>query len=122
MRPTLPAIPADPFKAWDTSITYDYMPRQWLTFRWEYDYRHASVPYWSGRGGVTPPGSGGVPYTNNGYPQYYACMDGNPAQTSGVPLSLSGATSACAAQGSSVWFPDLRRDENLIDIDIMVKF
>ena len=60
--------PSDPFKAWDTSITYDYMPRQWLTFRWEYDYRHASVPYWSGKGGVTPPGSGGVPYTNNGSP------------------------------------------------------
>jgi hypothetical protein len=114
--------PGNPFKAWDTSITYDYMPKQWLTFRWEYDYRHANVPYWSGRGGVTPPGSGGVPYTNNGYPQYYACMDGNPAQTSGVPLNLSGATSACSAQGSSVWFPDLRKDENLIDIDIMVKF
>ncbi len=68
--------PGDPFKAWDTSLTYDYMPRQWLTFRWEYDYRHASVPYWSGKGGVTPPGSGGVPYTNNGSPQYYACMNG----------------------------------------------
>jgi hypothetical protein len=78
--------PGNPFKAWDTSITYDYMPKQWLTFRWEYDYRHANVPYWSGRGGVTPPGSGGVPYTNNGYPQYYACLDGNPAQTSGAAL------------------------------------
>ncbi len=110
--------PSDPFKAWDTSLTFDYMPRQWLTFRWEYDYRHASVPYWSGHGGVTPPGSGGVPYTNNGSPQFFACNDGN---TSGS-LSLSGATSACASQGSTVWFPDLRRDEQLIDIDIMVKF
>ena len=25
--------PGDPFKAWDVSITYDYMPRQWITFR-----------------------------------------------------------------------------------------
>jgi len=114
--------PSDPFKAWDVSLTYDYMPRQWLTFRWEYDYRHASVPYWSGHGGVTPPGSTGVPYTNNGYPQYFACNNGNPAQTSGVPLGLSGAQSACSAQGSSVWFPDLRRSEALVDIDIMVKF
>ena len=48
-----------------------------ITFRWEYDYRHASVPYWSGTGGVTPPGSGGVPYTNNGSPQFFACNDGN---------------------------------------------
>ena len=110
--------PGDKFKAWDMSVTYDYMPRQWITFRWEYDYRHANVPYWSGHGGITPPGSGGVPYTNNGSPQFFACNDGN---TSGA-LTLSGAQTACGAQGSSVWFPDLRRDESLIDIDIMVKF
>jgi len=114
--------PSDPFKAWDVSVTYDYMPRQWLTFRWEYDYRHANVPYWSGHGGVTPPGSTGVPYTNNGYPQYYACLNGSPAQTSGSPDTLLQAQSACGAQGSSVWFPDLRRDELLFDFDIMVKF
>jgi hypothetical protein len=110
--------PGDPFKAWDSSITFDYMPKQWLTFRWEYDYRHANVPYWTGHGGITPPGSGGVPYTNNGSPQFFACNDGN---TSGA-LTLSGAQTACGAQGSTVWFPDLRRDESLIDIDILVKF
>ena len=110
--------PGDPFKAWDMSVTYDYMPKQWITFRWEYDYRHASVPYWSGRGGVTPPGSGGVPYTNNGFPQFFACNDGN---TSGA-LTLSAAQTACSSQGSTVWFPDLRRDESLLDLDIMVKF
>src|SRR5580698_2226335 len=69
--------PSDPFKAWDSSITFDYMPRQYITFRWEYDYRHASVPYWSGPGGITPPGSGGVPYTNNGFPQFFACNNGS---------------------------------------------
>jgi len=110
--------PGDPFKAWDTSVTFDYMPKQWITFRWEYDYRHASVPYWTGRGGVTPPGSNGVPYTNNGFPQFFACNDGN----SSMQATLSGAQTACGAQGSSVWFPDLRRDESVIDLDIMVKF
>jgi hypothetical protein len=110
--------PGDPFKAWDSSITFDYMPKQWLTFRWEYDYRHASVPYWTGRGGITPPGSGGVPYTNNGYPQYFACNDGN----SSMQETLSGAQTACGAQGSTVWFPDLRKDESFIDLDILVKF
>jgi hypothetical protein len=110
--------PGDPFKAWDTSITFDYMPRQWLTFRWEYDYRHASVPYWTGRGGITPPGSGGVPYTNNGSPQFFACNDGN---TSGA-LTLSAAQTACGAQGSTVWFPDLRKDQSTINLDILVKF
>ena len=119
--------PGDRFKAWDMSLTYDYMPRQWLTFRWEYDYRHASVPYWSGKGGVTPPGSGGVPYTNNGSPQFYACMNGGNTgfgDNSGLSLSANEelAQTACASQGSSLWTPDLRRDQQLIDIDIMVKF
>lgn len=48
--------PGDPFKAWDMSATYDYMPSQYITFRWEFNHRHANVPYWSGPGGVTPPG------------------------------------------------------------------
>jgi hypothetical protein len=110
--------PSDPFKAWDSSITFDYMPSQYVTFRWEYDYRHANVPYWTGAGGITPPGSGGVPYTNNGYPQFFACNDGN----SSMQLGLSAAQTACAAQGSSVWFPDLRKDEHFVDFDILVKF
>jgi hypothetical protein len=38
------------------SATYDYMPSQYITFRWEFNHRHANVPYFSGPGGVTPPG------------------------------------------------------------------
>src|SRR5271155_54153 len=119
--------PGDPYKAWDTSATFDYMPKQWITFRFEYDYRHANVPYWTGHGGITPPGSTGVPYTNNGFPQYYACTNGN---TSGLPWAANGANLpaaelACggpAGSTSAVWFPDLRKDQSLIDIDILVKF
>ncbi len=48
--------PGDPYKAWDASVTFDYMPKQYITFRWEFDHRAASVPYFSGPGGVTPPG------------------------------------------------------------------
>jgi len=48
--------PGDPYKAWDASTTFDYMPSQYITFRWEYNHREASVPYFSGSGGVTPPG------------------------------------------------------------------
>jgi putative OmpL-like beta-barrel porin-2 len=48
--------PGDPFKAWDTSATFDYMPSQYITFRWEYNHRAANVPYFSGHGGITPPG------------------------------------------------------------------
>ncbi len=48
--------PGDQFKGWDASATFDYMPVQFITFRWEYDYRGSSVPYFAGKGGVTPPG------------------------------------------------------------------
>ncbi len=80
--------PGDPFKAWDASATFDYMPSQYITFRWEFDHRAANVPYFSGAGGITPPGG------NTG------------------------------ADGSFVsgWSPDLRRDENRIDLAILVKF
>jgi hypothetical protein len=48
--------PGDPFKAWDASATFDYMPKQFVTFRLEFDHRAANVPYFAGPGGVTPPG------------------------------------------------------------------
>jgi hypothetical protein len=104
--------PGDPYKAWDSSVTFDYMPKQYITFRWEYDYRHASVPYWTGRGGITPPGG------NNGAPQFYSCANG----ASSGQESLGPAETACGGGISSVWFPDLRRDESFIDMSILVKF
>ncbi|MFZ0313386.1 MAG: outer membrane beta-barrel protein [Candidatus Korobacteraceae bacterium] len=54
--PYFPENPGDPFKAWDVSVTTDYMPSQYVTFRLEYNHRAANVPYFSGSGGVTPPG------------------------------------------------------------------
>ena len=48
--------PGDPFNAWDASATFDLMPDQFVTFRGEFDYRHSSVPYFAGPGGVTPVG------------------------------------------------------------------
>ena len=54
--------PGDSYRAWDWSATYDYMPNQFATFRAEYNRRGASVPYFSGPGGVTPPnGNQGLP-------------------------------------------------------------
>ncbi len=48
--------PGDPFKAWDATGTVDWMPSQYITFRWEYNHRAANVPYFSGPGGITPAG------------------------------------------------------------------
>jgi hypothetical protein len=54
--PYFTANPGDPFTAWDTQVTFDYMPSPFVTFRSELNHRAANVPYFSGRGGVTPPG------------------------------------------------------------------
>lgn len=48
--------PGDPFKAWDSSVTFDYMPNQYVTWRAEWNHREANVDYFAGPGGVTPPG------------------------------------------------------------------
>jgi hypothetical protein len=48
--------PGDKYRAWDASATFDYMPRQFITFRWEFSHRASNVPYFSGPGGVTPAG------------------------------------------------------------------
>ena len=54
--PYFSASPGDKFKAWDGSATFDYMPSQFTTFRFEFNHRAANVPYFSGPGGITPPG------------------------------------------------------------------
>jgi hypothetical protein len=48
--------PGDQFKAWDMQTTFDVMPTQFVTLRFEYTHRAASVPYFAGPGGMTPPG------------------------------------------------------------------
>ena len=52
--------PGDPFKGLDGSVTFDYMPSQYITFRAEYNHRASNVPYWSGKGGITPTTTGNV--------------------------------------------------------------
>jgi len=93
--------PGDPYKAWDVSGTFDWMPSQYITFRWEYNHRAANVPYFSGSGGVTPPGG------NTGTPGSFVC--------------LSGFTT-CNGSPTNTWFPDLRKTENRATIAILVKF
>jgi hypothetical protein len=54
--------PGDQYKAWDASVTFDYMPSQFVTFRLEGNHRAANVPYFAGEGGVTPStGNTGAP-------------------------------------------------------------
>jgi len=42
--------PGDPFKGWDASVTTDYMPSQYFTYRLEYNIVRANVPTSRSRG------------------------------------------------------------------------
>jgi hypothetical protein len=88
--------PGDDFKAIDASVTFDWMPSQFITFRVEYDYRAANVPYFAGSAGLTPPGASNTATGSQ--------------QTVGPP-------------GSAVpgWGPDLVKTENRINMAILVK-
>jgi hypothetical protein len=54
--PYFTANPGDPFQAGDVQVSTDVAAGPFVTFRAEYNYREANVPYFSGPGGVTPPG------------------------------------------------------------------
>lgn len=45
-----------PYRAWDLQLSADFSPVPWVTVRAEYNHRAANVPYFTGPGGVTPPG------------------------------------------------------------------
>ena len=93
--------PGQPFKAWDASATFDYMPSQYVIFRWEFDHRAANVPYFTGAGGITPPGG------DSGIPGSFVCLAG---------------FTTCNGSPTNTWYPDLRRDENRLDLALLVKF
>lgn len=106
-----PELPGSTAKMYDGTLTFHYMPREYITWWAELGYRHSNVPYFSGRGGITPPGG------DNGLPQYFTCMNG---ASSGTAL-LAAAQTACGGAGN-VWFPDLRKSTSSLGFGVMVKF
>jgi hypothetical protein len=113
--PYFTQLPGQRAHMWDSTVTFQYMPKQYITWWAEFGYRHSDVPYFAGRGGVTPPGFalGGT----NGSPGQFACMSGAASGASDLPT----ATTNCASAGG-VWFPDLRRSEAKLSVGVMVKF
>ncbi len=109
--PYFPESPGLPAHMWDSTVTLQYMPKQYITWWAEVGYRHSDVPYFSGRGGITPPGG------NNGSPADYVCNTGATAGTA----DLSAAYVACGGAGS-VWFPDLRKSQANVSVGVLVKF
>jgi Putative beta-barrel porin-2, OmpL-like. bbp2/Carboxypeptidase regulatory-like domain len=93
--------PGQSLYQWDAQLNFQYMPKDWITWWTEATFRHSSVPYWSGSGGVTPPGG------NTGSPA--SCVGGGSDATTGN----------CSADD---WFPDLRTREVVVGGGVMVKF
>jgi Putative beta-barrel porin-2, OmpL-like. bbp2 len=139
--PYFQAVPGTVYKAWDSTVTFDWMPSQFTTFRFETGYRHSNVPYWTGRQGLTPPGANySLPSTN---PANFICSNG---ASSGVPaggatapsgsilsdpnlpaaetacFNIEGGGSSSAPSISNIWQPDLRKSQWENTISIMVKF
>jgi Putative beta-barrel porin-2, OmpL-like. bbp2 len=114
--------PGDRAQMHDGTITFDYMPSQFITFRLETGYRYSDVPYWSGHGGITPPGG------NNGVPAQYACANGAPSGYGYGSLAL--AEAACIGAGNNnggtgvnaIWWPDLRTNQTVTTFAILVRF
>ena len=106
-----PEAPGSTAFMYDGTLTFHYMPRQYITWWAELGYRHSNVPYFSGRGGITPPGG------NNGLPQYFTCSNGTSAGTA----NLAGAQAVCGG-ANDVWFPDLRESTSSLGFGVMVKF
>ena len=104
----------------DGTFTFDYMPSQFITFRAETGYRYSDVPYWTGHGGITPPGG------NNGSPQYYACATGGSSGLGyGTPLTqVNQACNGTSNPGdtSAIWWPDLRTNQTNTTLAIKVRF
>jgi Putative beta-barrel porin-2, OmpL-like. bbp2/Carboxypeptidase regulatory-like domain len=93
--------PGQKLYQWDSQVNFQYMPKDWITWWTEATFRHSSVPYWSGPGGITPPGG------NNGSPA--SCVGGG----------SDASTGNCTAGD---WFPDLRTREVVWGAGVMVKF
>jgi hypothetical protein len=134
--------PGNLAKMYDTTVTVQWMPRTWATWWLEGSFRHSSVPYWTGHGGITPPG--GV----NGTPADYVCTNGSTnfadtyftptgagfeADNGGVSNTNGLVDKSCFQQAAAnpgigsgsgwyAWEPDLRKDQGLIGAGIMIKF
>jgi len=118
----------------DGTFTLDYMPSQFITFRWETGYRFSDVPYWTGHGGITPPGG------SNGSAADYQCAAGGDSgagyfptasgATAGFTTGQAQAISNCIGLGlnnggsgtKALWWPDLRTNQTVATMAVMIRF
>jgi len=89
----------DPYKAWDVSGTFDWMPSQYITSA-GVQHRAANVAVFFRSEALRHQAA------NNGAPGSLVC--------------LSGFTT-CNGSPTNTWFPDLRKTENRLNMAILVK-
>jgi hypothetical protein len=88
--------PGTSLDAWDISTTFDWMPSELITWRFEFVHRASEEPYFNGRGGVTGPDG-------------YKC---------GGLANPDGVISSCAPPG---WKPDLVTAENRLIFTVIFR-
>jgi hypothetical protein len=126
--------PGDRAQMHDGTVTVDYMPSQFITFRLESGYRFSDVPYWTGHGGITPPNGA------NGSPADYQCAAGGDAGAGYFPTAAGAAAGFTSGQAQAIsnciglglnngnsgsgalWWPDLRTNQTVTTLAIMVRF
>jgi len=92
LSPYFTQNPGDKYWAWDTTETFDILASQFVTLRFEFTHRWASVPYFAGAKGVTPEAAPNV-FSNTGAPG--SMVDG--------------------------FQPDLRKNENRFSVSLKVR-
>ena len=129
----------------DGTFTLDYMPAQFITFRWETGYRYSDIPYWTGGRnthvgnilsgtGLTPPGGA------NGNPADYQCAAGGDAgvgyfptpngAAAGFTTGQAQAISNCVGLGlnngnngvGALWWPSLVKNQTVATMAVMIRF
>jgi hypothetical protein len=93
---TFDTSPGTRFDGWDISTNLSYYPTDNITFRLESSFHHASVPYYSGHGGVTGPDG-------------YKC---------GGLSNPDGQIATCIPTG---WMPDLVNNEEKLILALLFR-
>jgi hypothetical protein len=134
--------PGDRANMHDMTFTFDYMPSQFITFRWETGWRYSDVPYWTGGRhagsgtGITPPGG------DNGNPADYQCAAGGDSGygyvstnsntgigVAGMPLAIANCQALNLSNGfttpgdtRAIWWPGLVTNQTVATMAIMIRF
>jgi len=98
----------------DGTVTFDYMPSQFITFRLEEGYRYSDTPYWTGRGGITRQVETPARPRNTSVPARCFWLRLRTQGLLNAELACGAGSSAGTSAGlNSIWWPDLRTNQTV---------